>query len=439
MKKFMLLPVILSILIGVTSVTSCTPHTHSSSVTDCTLDKTCDECGEIIEPAKSHTPAADATCTADSVCYVCSAVVEKAKGHTPGSAATCRSAQLCTVCGIQLADKTEHVFVMSADGKSSKCSTCDSAVNYKNGHTSFIPQTQNSGHYSNNIKAYYGGSVLVCGDYGIEYFRLNESGNESYAKIVNDFAAKYPSLNVTSLLIPKACAFISPEGFKNGEENQKNFISATYGMMSDSVKKADAMSELSLHKGEYTYYRTDHHWTSLGAYYASRAYCLANGITPRELSDYVTVTNTGYTGSLYGYSGNAPTLKSNPDYTVAHLPKASYTMTYTNGGTVYKGQLLNLSTNNYSYMFICGDQPFTHIKTDNSTGRKLIIFKESYGNAFAPFMVDYYDEIIVIDIRKDTQSVAKIIADYGITDALIINNVQGATSLQKYLRGKVMS
>ena len=209
--------------------------------------------------------------------------------------------------------------------------------------------------------------------------------------------------------------------------------------MSDTVKKADAMAELSAHKNEYIYYRTDHHWTSLGAYYAWRSYCDANGITPRELSDYITVTNTGYTGSLYNYSRNCTHLKSNPDYTVAHLPASQYTMTYTVGNTTYTGQLLNLSTNNYSYMFICGDQPFTHIKTDNTSGRKLIVFKESYGNAFVPFTVDYYDEIIVIDIRKDTQSIAKIISDYGITDALIINNVQGATSLQGYLRDKVMS
>lgn len=440
MRKLMISNIVLSLLAGVIMMSACSGHTHHSSVTDCTLDKTCDECGEVIEAAKAHTPIAEATCLEDSVCYECSAVIEKAHGHIPGAEATCRNAQLCTVCSAELSPVIAHNYVTAADGKSAKCATCDNTINYKNGHTSFIPQTQNTGHFNNNIKAFYAGNVLVCGDYGLEYFKMNEKGNENYAKIVNDFAEKYPSLNVTSLLIPKACAFYSPEGFSNGEENQKNFIAATYGMMTAAnIRKADAMSELSAHKGEYTYYRTDHHWTSLGAYYASRAYCTANGITPRELSDYTTVTNTGYTGSLYGYSGNSSYLKAQPDYTVAHLPKANCTLTYTSGGTTYNGQLLNLSTNNYSYMFICGDQPFTQIKTDNSTGKKLIVFKESYGNAFVPFMADYYDEIIVIDIRKDTQSVAKIIADYGITDALIINNVQGATSLQSYLRNKVMS
>lgn len=439
MKKIMIYTSVVSAILAVMLLVSC-GHTHSTSVTDCTLDKICEECGEIIEQAKEHTPASPATCLDDSVCSVCAATVEKARGHMPNvENATCRTEKMCTVCSTLLEGKTEHSYIATADGKSSKCVSCENTINYKNGMTSFIPETQNTGHYSNNISAYYAGSVLVCGNYGLEYFRLSEKGNAPYAQIVNDFAAKYPSLNITSLLIPKACAFLSPSGYSDGEENQRNFINATYAMMSDSVKKADCMGELSAHKGEYTYYRTDHHWTSLGAYYASRAYCNVNGITPRELSDYETVINTGYTGSLYSFSGGASYLKTNPDYSVAHLPAAEYKMTYTVGNTVYNGQLLNTKTNNYSIMFICGDQPFTHITTSNTTGRKLIVFKESYGNAFVPYMADYYDEIIVIDIRKDTQSVEAIIANYGITDALIINNVQGATSLQNYLRTKVMS
>lgn len=436
-RKIFYLSVISAILVAAL-LTSC-GHEHAVSVTSCTLDKVCDECGKVVTAASEHIALNKASCTEDSVCSVCSLVIEAAHGHTSSGAATCRTNEVCNSCGIELAGVTDHNYIKSDDGKSAQCATCDNKINYKNGVTEFIPQTQNTGHFTNNISAYYARSVLVCGDYGLEYFRMSEKGNANYAQIVSDFANKYPSLNVTSLLIPKACAFFAPEGYADGEENQANFIYSTYAMMPDSVKKADCMGELSAHRGEYTYYRTDHHWTSLGAYYASRAYCEVNGITPRELSDYVTVINTGYTGSLYGFSGGVASLKTNPDYTVAHLPKANATMTYTVGSTVYKGYVLNTNTNNYASMFICGDQPFTHIKTDNTTGRKLIVFKESYGNAFVPFMVDYYDEIIVIDIRKETASIESIISEYGITDALIINNVQGATSLMGYLKNKVMS
>ncbi len=435
MKKITLFA---SILIICLSLTGC--HKHVSSTVDCTDDKYCDECGELISEGVPHTPKNEATCTEASVCSVCSLAVEEAKGHTEDSPATCQKESVCTVCGEVAEERKEHKYSATLTKGTAGCEYCDSYMVYSGGKkVDIIPETEKSSHFNNNIDAYYAGSVLVCGDYGLEYFKLSENGNAAYAEAVSNFAEKYPNVNVTSLLIPKACAFYAPAGYENREENQRKFINSTYGMMSDKVKKADAMSELSAHMGEYTYYRADHHWTSLGAYYASRAYCQVNGITPRELYSYVTYTNTGYVGSLYTYSGNVASLKANPDYTVAHLPEAEHSMTYTADGVTYKGQVLRTTTNSYAGMFICGDQPFTHITTNNNTGRKLIIFKESYGNAFAPFMVDYYDDIIVIDIRKDTDSISKIISEYGITDALIINNVQGAGSLLSYLEGKLES
>lgn len=114
-------------------------------------------------------------------------------------------------------------------------------------------------------------------------------------------------------------------------------------------------------------------------------------------------------------------------------------MKYTTDGVTYTGTAINQSAKTYAGMFICGDQAFTHIQTENHNGRKLLVFKESYGNAFVPYMIDYYEEIIVVDIRYATDSVANIIAQYGITDALIINNVQASTSLSGQLKSKLGS
>ena len=63
----------------------------------------------------------------------------------------------------------------------------------------------------------------------------------------------------------------------------------------------------------------------------------------------------------------------------------------------------------------------------------------SYGNGFVPYMLDYYEQVVVVDIRKDTASVASIIEKYNVTDALIINNCQAAISLQPDLKAKVLS
>lgn len=114
-------------------------------------------------------------------------------------------------------------------------------------------------------------------------------------------------------------------------------------------------------------------------------------------------------------------------------------MTYDNGSGPVSGDALNTETNAYASAFLGGDNALTDIKTNNETGRRLLVFKESYGNAFVPFMIDYYDEIVVVDIRSNTQSTASLIEQYGITDALVINNVQASTSLLSELSAQLLS
>lgn len=299
-----------------------------------------------------------------------------------------------------------------------------------------VTDTTVGGHYTNDVPAYYSQNVLVCGDYALEIF--GASASSSYAKAVSDFAAKYPKLNVSCAIVPKSSAFNAPTSFSNLKDatktlitnqyqNQKKFIDGTYALLSDSVKKIDVIGELTPHKGEYLFYRTDHHWTSLGAYYASVAYCNQNGIKPRPLGEYRTVRTDGYIGSMYAFCGTPKPacLKTNPDSTIGRLPAVAYTMTYTRDGAEYAGSAINEKAAGYM-MFICGDQPYTKIVTQNQTGKKLLVFKESFGNAFVPYMIDYYDEIYVIDIRETTPAVSSIVSEKGVTDVLFINNVFAA-------------
>lgn len=464
MKKFIITVFVL--LCALFALTGCHRHTTDGKF-DCTKDEICADCGEVIRQAGEHNPS-EANCTQDSICYDCGTVLEKRTGHTAPDefdctqdvrcvvcgdimqraaeahvsekAATCTEDEICSVCGQVMSYATGHTPGAEATSTSNQtCTVCGEILKYASstgsGSVDFIPETIAGGHYNNNINAYYSGNVLVCGDYALEYFSLSTAGSSSYASIINNFAAKYPNLNVTSLLVPKSATFNAPEGYTDQFSNHQSFITSTYGMMNEGIKTGDAIGVMAEHRDEYMFYRTDHHWTSLGAYYASVAYCQANDITPIELDSYETVINTGFVGTLYSFcrSPKPTSLRENPDYTVAHLPITSYT---TNS---YPGTAIVQSAKTYAGMFLGGDQGFMRFVTENKNGKKLIIFKESYGNAFAPYMLDYYEEVIVIDIRYATDSVASIIANYGITDALIINNLQGAMSLQSELTSKIMS
>ena len=262
----------------------------------------------------------------------------------------------------------------------------------------------------------------------------------AYIEVTNKLLKRrFPNVHVTNMLVPKCCAFESPAGYDDPYDAMKSFISSTYAMLDSSITTADCMGVMTDHDGEYQFYRTDHHWTSLGAYYGSVAYCQANNLVPYALDTYETVYRTGYVGSLYMYGGNPAQLKENPDYTVAHFPHQGYSMVYYNGGVQYNGVAVNGSSSSYAGMFICGDQPLTVITSDNKNGKTLLVFKESYGNAFVPYMIDYYEQVVVVDIRQDVGSVADIISRYNVTDALIINNCQGAVSLCSDLAARTMS
>lgn len=493
MKKTLVLTAVTAMLL-----TLCSCHTHSAaSPLTCTDDEICSECGEIMREAKGHVINAPATCTEDSVCTVCGEILEKAKGHkftdTPylctdgrvctvcgetvtapkehasAGEATCTEPEICSDCGYIINEAKGHIpdkeascteasvcmicneTLSAALGHSpgpdatatepQKCTVCDTVLKPATGSVSptYIEETVNEGHYLNNIDAYYSGNVLVCGNYGVEYFGASASGNAEYASIVSEFAKKFPQVSVKSMIVPKAATFHSPKGYKDQQSTHKAFIDATYAMMDESVITCDAFGEIALHEGEYMFYRTDHHWTSLGAYYASVAYCKANGITPRALSTYETVINSGFMGSLYTYAKSPKPTSFVTDYTVGHLPAVSYTMTYTTDGKTYNGTAINKNAKSYASMFMCGDQAYTHVVTENKNGKKLIVFKESYGNAFVPYMIDYYEEIVVIDIRKTTAGIANIITEHGITDALIINNIQAVSSLRSSLKAKLES
>lgn len=446
MKKFIS---VLLVTVMLAAALSACGHKHTpGAAATCTEPQTCTECGEVLVEATGHTPGPAATCAAPQTCTVCGEILAPQLMHTPGPEATCTEPQVCTVCGEVLAEATGHS--VGSDGVCTKCGTRIVPEGQKyiapgNGGaasddtSAIIPETQNTGHYNNNIDAYYAGAVLVCGDYSLEYFLPSAEGSSSYADIVNAFAEKYPNINTTSLLVPKSCTFNSPAGYTDPYERTQQFIDATYGMMNDSVKKADCLGVMTEHRGEYMFYRTDHHWTSLGAYYGSVAYCNANGIEPYALDTYETVTKTGFMGTLYGWAGSPSCLEANPDYTVGHFPHVGYSMTYKSEGNWYNGTAINANNKSYAGMFICGDQPLTVFTTANKNGKTLIIFKESYGNGFVPYMLDYYEQVVVVDIRKDTASVASIIEKYNVTDALIINNCQAAISLQPDLKAKVLS
>lgn len=166
----------------------------------------------------------------------------------------------------------------------------------------------------------------------------------------------------------------------------------------------DMAGVLSEHADEKIYYRTDHHWTSLGAYYGYTAFLEAAGLEVPELGSAVTVADDFY-GTLYSTSG---VHWVDPD-TMEHYVSGEG-VTVENGETGEVGGLYVESKleekDKYSH-FLGGNNPLYIIRNENaSTARKLLVVRDSYSDSLAPFLSQTYSEIHLIDLRYYRTSVA---------------------------------
>lgn len=301
-------------------------------------------------------------------------------------------------------------------------------------------QEDDSEEFKGDINDFLNNGILVNGvdmygeKAGIMLFGGNDTQGERYANLISSYKRELgDGVNVYNMVVPTSVEFYLPKKYAKYSNSEKREIEFIYSKLTDGVIPVDAYSVLEAHKDEYIYFRTDHHWSDLGAYYAYTAFCDAIGQTPPALSDYTVKTkDEPFVGSLFGYTNNI-TLKNNPDTFTYYMTKSNFK------GETYNYRTVTLSEANpifHQYasgsnmygMFLGGDGYHVKITTSAGTGRKIVMFKESYGNAFAPYLIDSFDEIYVIDIRYFGKNAVQYIKDVGATDVLFINNVFAANT-----------
>lgn len=265
--------------------------------------------------------------------------------------------------------------------------------------------------------------------YSIYYF--DQVAAKTYTSGINSIAAALDGkTQVYSILVPDNSAIMLSEDTtkKIGGSNTKQAIDYYNSLLSSKVKKVPVYDILREHNSEYLYFRTDHHWTATGAYYAYRNMATLMGDTPFELSSYQTKYFEGFLGSYYNELKNSD-MKNNPDTVVAYVPHDTNDLTYIdgNGNPVAWNVVRDVSTFNsgvkYS-TFAAGDQKLVTIENPKKTdGSTLVVLKESYGNAIVPFLVDHFQTIYVLDFRYSGVNVKDFCIEKGATDLLIINDM----------------
>lgn len=280
----------------------------------------------------------------------------------------------------------------------------------------------------------------------IEPFRGSATGGTWYSDALNRYPRRVNNKSVRfySMIIPTSSEYYLPEKASSWCNREKPVMENICKHLSDSITWVDVYTTLAEHKSEPIYARTDHHWLPLGAYYAAKKFAQVAHVPFKELTEYHTMTIHGFVGSMYRYSRDIRVRNSPEDFTYYMPCDSTYTTTYIEHRIGKGGKVLGLSEKFEGPFFIhhkqgssgayCtfmgGDYRTTHVKTQVANGRKLLIIKDSYGNALPAFLFSSFEDILVVDFRYFTRNIVAFIGEQGITDVLFANNMQHA-----YARG----
>ena len=240
------------------------------------------------------------------------------------------------------------------------------------------------------------------------------------------FIKKYSELlgdtNVYAMLVPTAADILADKlpPFTS-EYDQEALLDRVAAMLGDNF--IDTREELMQHKNEYLYYKTDHHWTALGAYYAYRAWAQAQKIPVREQEDYkISTGSEEFYGTLY----SKVNIQMPADTVLLYEDERSYRVEYDMDGKPQKSMfsMKRLSEKDKYMVYLDGNHALTQIQQQGQkkTEKKLLVIKDSYAHTFVPFLAQDYDEVIMVDFRYNKMPVSMIIENYGITDILVLYN-----------------
>lgn len=239
---------------------------------------------------------------------------------------------------------------------------------------------------------------------------------------LNYFAGQLEDVRVNLMLIPNASLVYEDKLPYGAESDEEETINTVKNQISDKVNYVDVYNTLMEHKSEGLYYKTDHHWTSKGAYYSFLEYASANGITPVDYEFYPV------TGSFQGTQASNCGVYNTFETISLCIPENSigtYVVRYVNDDrtttTLFDESKLN-EKDKYQ-VFMGGNYAEVDISTTANTGKNLMIIKDSYANCFIPMLTPYYDKIIVIDPRYFYDDIYTIAQINKVNEVLFMYNV----------------
>ena len=328
--------------------------------------------------------------------------------------------------------------VIEKEPEKTEAATTEAEVSEENGTTAFAldePEAGEDGTIREEPET--AGTVYISDHKGFNIFYFNQTTADYYASMVNTLRARMPkSANFYEMLVPTAYGVCLADNIQEslGGSNESQAIDYIYNQLSPDVHAVSCINMLKKHNAEYIYFRTDHHWTALGAYYAYFELCRAMQVEPHTLDQFEKMEFDDFLGSFYAASNQSAELASAPDTVEAYVPMGTNTLHCTDkDGSEYDWPIVNDVSEypqgtKYS-CFIAADNQISVVENPAITdGSACVLLKESYGNAFAPFLVDHYQKLFIIDYRYYRGDVCELIKENHVKDVILLNNAEALSN-----------
>jgi hypothetical protein len=268
-------------------------------------------------------------------------------------------------------------------------------------------------------------------------------GGLSYADICNIYKRKLGSdVNVYCMPIPTAIEYYCPDAAKKWTHPEAPVLNRMFAACSDSVLVVNIYNTLGDHAAEPIFSRTDHHWAPRGAFYAAEKLCQVAGVPFKDLSNYEENLIPNFVGTMPTFSGESAVSKAKENFYYYTPKDCEYTTTYiqfkvskqqiTGENAPAEGPFFKPNFGCAYNTFMGGDTKITKVHTGVDNGRRIIIFKDSFGNAIPGYLFYSFEEVHVIDFRYFNRNIVTYIKDNKITDVVFANNLTHACGKASY-------
>ncbi len=286
-------------------------------------------------------------------------------------------------------------------------------------------------------------SILIYNGMAFQLFGRYNEAEINFATTVNAYKQKLgDSVRVFACVVPSPIDFYLPEEYKSKSNHEKPSIDFIYSKLNKDVITVDAYTFLEANTHDFIYFKTDHHWTARGAHQAYQAFCAQAGLEAASLTTFQRFRRKPFYGSLY-YATLDARLKSSGDsleYFIPPVKTQAWRYPDRNLQRIIPTEVVSkrLGQGGSYLTFLGGDYPLTHIITGNKNGKKILMIKDSYGNAFAPFLAMHYEEIFVIDYRSFDSNIIQFMQQQAVSDLLFLHavaivNTKFTASRESYL------